>query len=256
MMKIEMSEIGGDSRSLRGNGGRSTALWMAARKRGGWIVVAGIWVALGIGVGGLARGEAPSTEPTAPPPASRELLAHIQTQLRTVDTMQADFVQKKRLAMLKHTLTISGQFAMQKPNKVVWIVNQPTRYAIKVNGDEITQWDQDTNNVQVMHVGGDPTFKAITEQIQAWFLGDYKTLEQSYDVFLLAERPLALRFAPKAGTMVSKLVKNIEVTFGKDQTQIDTMVVNETSGDSTALKYNNVRLNQPIPSSTWEIPPR
>jgi outer membrane lipoprotein carrier protein len=197
-----------------------------------------------------------ASQPSDPQPASRDLLAHIQSQLRTVDTMQADFIQKKRLAMLKHTLTISGKFAMQKPNKVVWIVNQPTRYAIRVDGDEITQWDEDTNKVQVIHVGGDPTFKAITEQIQAWFLGDYKTLEQSYDVYLLADKPLALRFAPKAGTMVSKLVKNIEVTFGKEQTQIDTMVVNETSGDSTTLKYDNVQLNQPITSNTWEIPPK
>ena len=198
----------------------------------------------------------PTTQTASPQPAPRELLAHIQQQLRTVDTMQADFVQKKHLAMLKHTLTITGQFAMQKPNKVVWIVNEPTRYAIRVDGEEITQWDQDTNKVQVIHVGGDPTFKAITEQIQAWFLGDYKVLEQSYDVFLLADNPLSLRFSPKAGTMVSKLVKNIEVTFGKDEMQIDTMVVNETSGDSTTLKYSNVSLNQPIKSDTWEIPPK
>lgn len=198
---------------------------------------------------------APTTQPD-PSPAPRELLAHIQTQLRTVDTMQADFVQKKRLVMLKHTLTIRGQFAMQKPNKVIWDVQEPTKYAIRVDGDEITQWDEDTNKVQVIHVGGDPTFKAITEQIQAWFLGDYKVLEQSYDVFLLGEKPLSLRFAPKAGTMVSKLVKNIEVTFGKDEMQIDRMVVNETSGDSTTLNYSNVRLNQPIKSETWEIPPK
>ncbi len=198
----------------------------------------------------------PATQAATPQPAPRELLAHIQQQLRTVDTMQADFVQKKRLAMLKHTLTIRGQFAMQKPNKVVWIVNQPTKYAIRVDGEEITQWDEDTNKVQVIHVGGDPTFKAITEQIQAWFLGDYKVLEQSYDVFLLSDQPLALRFAPKTGTMVSKLVKNIEVTFGKDELQIDTMVVNETSGDSTTLNYSNVRLNQPIKTEIWEIPPK
>jgi outer membrane lipoprotein-sorting protein len=201
----------------------------------------------------------PATAPTtqsAETLAPRELLAHIQKQLRTVEAMQADFIQQKRLAMLKHTLTIRGQFAMQKPNKVIWIVNEPTKYAIRVDGDEITQWDEDTNKVQVIHVGGDPTFKAITEQIQAWFLGDYKVLEQSYDVYLLSDKPLSLRFAPKAGTMVSKLVKNIEVTFGNDELQIDKMIVNETSGDSTTLNYSNVRLNQPIDNKTWEIPPK
>jgi outer membrane lipoprotein carrier protein len=199
---------------------------------------------------------APTTQAADPKPASRELLAHLQKTLTTVDTMQANFIQKKHLMMLKHTLTIKGRFAMAKPNKVIWIVDEPTRYAIRVNGEEITQWDQDTNQTQVMHVGNDPTFQAITQQIQAWFLGDYKVLEKSYDVYLLSEQPLSLRFAPQGGTMVSKLVKNIEITFNKDQLQIDKMVVNETTGDSTTLEYSDTKLNDPIPPSTWEIPPK
>jgi outer membrane lipoprotein carrier protein len=197
-----------------------------------------------------------ATQPADPQPASRELLAHIQKQLRTVDTMQADFVQKKHLSMLKHTLVITGRLAMKKPNKVIWIVNEPTKYAIRVDGEELIQWDDDTNKVEVIHLGGDPTFKNITEQIQAWFLGDYKVLEKSYDVYLLSEKPLSLRFAPQAGSMVAKLVKNIEITFGNDETQVDKMVINETTGDSTALVYSNTRLNQPIAENTWEIPPK
>ncbi len=197
-----------------------------------------------------------ATQAAAPAIAPRDLLAHLQKTLSSVETMQANFVQKKRLTMLKHTLTIKGRFAMAKPNKVIWIVTEPTRYAIRVNGEEITQWDQDTNQTQVMHVGNDPTFQAITQQIQAWLLGDYKVLEKSYDVYLLSEKPLSLRFAPQPGTMLSKLVKNIEVTFNADQTQLDKMVVNETSGDSTSLEYFDARLNAGIQPSTWEIPPK
>jgi outer membrane lipoprotein carrier protein len=198
-----------------------------------------------------------ATQPAAnPQPASRELLAHIQKQLRTVDTMQADFVQKKRLSMLRHTLVIEGKLAMKKPNKVIWIVDKPTRYAIRVDGEELTQWDEDTNKVQVLHLGGDPTFKNITEQIQAWFLGDYKMLEKSYDVYVLSEKPLSLRFAPQAGGMVAKMVKNIEITFGNDETEVDKMVINESTGDTTTLTYSNTRLNQPIPDQIWEIPPK
>jgi outer membrane lipoprotein-sorting protein len=199
---------------------------------------------------------APVTQPADPLPAPRELLAHLQKTLTTVDTMQANFIQKKNLTMLKHTVTIKGRFAMAKPNKVIWIVDEPRRFAIRVNGEEITQWDQDTNQIQVMHVGNDPTFQAITQQIQAWFLGDYKVLEKSYDVYLLSDQPLSLRFAPQPGTMVSKLVKNIEITFNKNQLQIDKMVVNETSGDSTTLEYSDTRLNDPIQPGTWEIPPK
>jgi len=198
----------------------------------------------------------PAQSNQSPPVASRQLLAHVQQQLRTIESVQADFVQEKRLAVLKHVLTIRGHFALQKPDKVIWIVNEPVRYAIRVQGDEVRQWDEDTNKVQIIHLGGDPTFKAITEQIQAWFLGNYQTLEQSYDVYLLNDKPLSLRFAPKPGSMVAKLVKSIDVTFGKDELNLDAMVVRETAGDSTVLNFLKTRLNQPIKPQIWEIPPK
>jgi outer membrane lipoprotein-sorting protein len=200
---------------------------------------------------------AQTTQPTsAPVPAPLDLITHLQKQLSTVESVQADFVQVKNLAVLKHKLTIRGSFALQKPDRVIWIVREPVRYAIRVHGEEVSQWDEDTNKVQVMHLGGDPTFKAISQQIQAWFLGDYKSLAGSYDVFLISPKPLTLRFAPKPGTMVAKMVSGIEVTFGADEMNIDTMQIHEQAGDNTILTFINTRLNQPVKKETWEIPPR
>jgi outer membrane lipoprotein-sorting protein len=200
---------------------------------------------------------AQTTQPTsAPAPASLELISHLQKQLSTVESVQADFIQVKNLAVLKHKLTIRGSFALQKPNRVMWIVREPVRYAIRVDGEEVRQWDEDTNKVQIIHLGGDPTFKAVSEQIQAWFLGDYKQLAGSYEVFVISDKPLALRFAPKAGTMVAKLISQIEVTFGPDEMNIDKMRIHEATGDNTDLTFVNTRLNQPVPKETWEIPPR
>ena len=130
------------------------------------------------------------------------------------------------------------------------------RYAIRVFGDEVRQWDEDTNKVNVIHVGNDPTFKAISEQLQSWFTGNYKELEGSYDVYLVAEKPLTLRFGPKPGAMMAKVLSWIQVTFGPDEKNIDRMRVRESGGDVTDMVFTNTRLNQPVPKTTWEIPPR
>ncbi len=188
-------------------------------------------------------------------PASRELLELLQQQLKSVDTVQADFVQQKKLSVFNHTVTLTGHLALQKPNKLVWIVNDPVKYAVRIDGDEIRQWDQDTNQVQVIHLGGDPTFAAVTQQLQAWFMGDYKALGDSYDVTLLGEHPLRLSFVPKGQSMVAKALKQVDLTFGKSEQYIDQMVVTEASGDVTTLQFNHSQVNQPIPKETWEIPP-
>jgi len=204
-----------------------------------------------------AQSAPPATQPGAQlTPAPLELITHVQQQLRNVETVQADFTQEKNLTVLKHKLVIRGNFALQKPDKVMWNVREPVKYAIRVFGDEVTQWDEDTKKVQTIHVGNDPTFKAISEQMQSWFMGNYKDLDKSYDVYLINRQPLTFRFAPKAGTVMSKVLSWIEVTFGPEERNIDRMTVREAGGDVTTMVFSNTRLNQPVPKQTWEIPPR
>jgi len=201
----------------------------------------------------------PTTQPVAAPVAttraSMELLAHVQNQLRSVTAIEADFVQEKQLSVLNHKLTITGHFALLKPDKLVWIVREPVKYAIRIEGEEIRQWDEDTNKVQVIHLGGDPTFQAVNQQLQAWFMGDYKTLGDNYEADLIGEHPLQLAFIPKGNGMLSKVIKQVDLTFGKGESYIDKMVIRESSGDVTNLQFKNIQLNQPIPKEIWEIPP-
>ncbi len=197
--------------------------------------------------------DSPTTQPARP--ASKELLEKVQKGLSTVNSVEADFVQEKELSMLKHKLVIKGHFAMEKPDHVVWNVVSPVKYAIAVKGDQVTQWDEDTNKVQVIHLGGDPTFKAISEQISAWFLGDYQKIAEQYDVSVQRDEPLTLSFSPKEGSMVAKMMKNVSVTFGKEGKYIDTMVIREAAGSVTTLHYLDAKINQPIAKTTWEIPP-
>ncbi|HWE04095.1 MAG TPA: outer membrane lipoprotein carrier protein LolA [Tepidisphaeraceae bacterium] len=201
---------------------------------------------------------APAQSTAAPRPATLELMAQVQNNLRGIDSLEADFDQEKNLAVFKHKLNLSGRFALKQPNWVIWIVDKPVRYAIRVEGDEVRQWEEDTNKVQVTHVAGDPTFKAISEQLQAWFLGNYKALEASYAVFVLSDKPspLSLRFVPKAGTMIAKLIAHIDLTFSPDNRTIEKMIIQEAGGDWTTLTIRNARINQPMKPQTWEIPPR
>ncbi len=177
----------------------------------------------------------PSDSSDGLPRASLELLDHVQKQFRTIATMRGDFVQQKKIAVLNHTLTLEGKFAIQKPDRVMWLVNKPVKYAIRVEGEEVRQWDEDTNTVQVIHLNA---------------------LGQMYDVYVMGNQPLSLRFAPKPGSMVLKLVRRIDVTFATDQLCISSMVIHESSGDNMTLHFSNIRPNQPIAAGIWEIPPK
>jgi outer membrane lipoprotein-sorting protein len=205
--------------------------------------------------------QSPATQPapnatTQPPtPLSLATLDRLQQSLKTVQTVESDFVQEKKLAILDHLLMIKGHFALAKPDRLIWIVHEPVRYAVRIEGEEVRQWDEDTNHVDVIHLAGDPTFKAVSEQIQAWFLGNYDTLAKSYDVNVLSENPLSLEFIPKSDTMVAKVISRVKVTFSGDQRYIQTMVIDEAGGDSNTIHFVGAVVNQPIKDDTWRIPP-
>jgi hypothetical protein len=55
--------------------------------------------------------------------------------------------------------------------------------------------------------------------------------------------------------MVAKLLKDVEVTFNSDQRYINTMVVREAGGDTTTLSFSGTRVNEPVATQIWEMPP-
>jgi outer membrane lipoprotein carrier protein len=202
-----------------------------------------------------APSTAPATQTAATRPASKEFLAQLQDKLRSVNSVEADFVQEKTLAVFDHTITIKGHFALQKPDQLIWIVKEPVKYAVRVKGEEVRQWDQDTKNVQVNHFGDDPAFKAVSEQIQAWFLGNYKFLAETFDVNIESDKPLILSFTPKADSVAAKFIKHIQMTFGQDDLYINKLTLEEVGGDLTTIQFIQPQINKPIKDSTWEIPP-
>lgn len=205
-----------------------------------------------------SRGSA-STLPSVPRVAATrptpELLQRIRARMGKVTTVEADFVQHKNLAMLSHTLVIRGHFALQKPDRLIWITREPVHYAIRIEGEEVRQWDEDTKRVEVIHLGGDPSFKAVSEQIKAWFLGDYDALAKGYDMDVLSENPLELGFTPSGDSMVAKVLKRVNITFSKDEQYIDRIAVDEVDGDTTTLEFINPRVNEPVDDEVWRMPP-
>lgn len=197
----------------------------------------------------LARALEPVT------PSTKDFLTKLQTHLQSVKTVQADFEQKKKLAIFNRTMVIRGTMALDRPQRMIWHVREPVRYSILMEGDTVRQWDEDTNRVVTLQVGDKPMLKAVFAQFRAWFLGDYHALAQAYDVVIVDRDPPCLRFSPKPESAMAEMVKQVQITISKDRLSIETIVIEEKGDDTTTIRFLNTRLNQPIQEEVWEIPP-
>lgn len=182
-------------------------------------------------------------------------LQELERQLSEVRTVQTAFVQEKRLAIFDKTVVLEGRIALERGRRLAWHVAKPVRHAMILQGDRIQLWDEDTNQVQTIHLDANPAFKAMSEQMRAWFSGEYSALAGNYDVSISGENPLTVTFVPKAGTALAKTVVAVKVTFADDRRRLLEINMLEEGGDSNRIRFLDPVLNEPIPESAWKVPP-
>ncbi len=132
--------------------------------------------------------------------ADKELdavLNSLQEKMSAVKTIQTDFIQEKNLALFKQKIVLKGRICIQKPGMLSWRVSSPMRYCLVINGATISQWDEDTNQVQSVSLDKNPSIQAAIAQMQSWFSGTYGAMRGDYQIKVVDQQPLKLEFIPK-----------------------------------------------------------
>lgn len=181
------------------------------------------------------------------------VLDDLQEKMSKVLTLQTDFTQEKNLALFKQKLVLKGKIFIQKPGMLSWRVFSPMLYSLVINSSTISQWDEDTKQVQQVSLAKNPSFQVGIEQMQNWFSGAYKKMQGNYDISLLGVHPLSLEFIPKDASVTRNFIKRVVVTFRDDQQYIKNIDIQERNGDSTLLEFINAKVNQEIPVKAWEV---
>jgi hypothetical protein len=127
------------------------------------------------------------------------------------------------------------------------------RYSAVIKGSIISQWDEETNQVEQLSLANNTSFQVVIEQMQNWFYGTFKSMLDDYKITLTSEHPIALEFVPLENSVTRNFIKRVTVLFQNDERYIKEVRIEEQDGDSTSLVFVNAQLNQPIAPSVWEV---
>jgi outer membrane lipoprotein-sorting protein len=181
------------------------------------------------------------------------VLTDLERSMSEVKTIQTDFTQEKNLALFDQKIILKGRIFIQKPGFLSWRVFTPLRYSMVMNGSTISQWDEDTNKVQSISLAKNPAFQVVIDQMQNWFGGAYKSMAGDYKITLAKAHPLTLEFMPLESSLSRNFIKRVTVIFQNDERYIKELNIEEKSGDSTVIVFENALLNQPIAANAWEV---
>ncbi len=194
-------------------------------------------------------------EDNGPSSQDMELLEKLEESMAEISTVQADFVQEKELAVLERTLVIKGSIALKAPEKLAWLVDKPVRYRMIIRGATLKQWDEDTDRVQEMDLDRNPAYRALFQQMTAWYSGKYIQLLEHYAMEVESENPIVLRFTPLPDTMSEDVIDRLTVTFREDERYIEKLEIREANDSISTLRFRDVLLNEEICEETWEARP-
>ena len=178
-------------------------------------------------------------------------LVELEEKTSAISSIQADFVQKKKLAMFTKEIIIKGKFFIAKPDLFSWHVYKPVRYGLVVKNKEISQWNADTDKIKAISMQDNQAFTAIFDQMNNWLSGNYKSLELDYGITIISESPLVLKFIPLKTASSFRFISDITVYFDTDLRCLKEIVIVEKNDDKTTLSFLNTVLNGKIPEGAW-----
>jgi outer membrane lipoprotein-sorting protein len=167
---------------------------------------------------------------------------------KKIKTLSTDFVQYKHMDFLSKDIETSGKMIFKEPNTLLWQYKKPYSYSIIFKNGKILINDEGKKST--IDVGNSKLFGKINKLIVGSVSGDlFDDKEFSIAYFRTKEQNIT-KFIPKDATL-KKYIKQIELTFDKDEATVVQVKLIESSADYTRIVLKNKVINAKIDEASF-----
>ena len=175
----------------------------------------------------------------------------LKESFRNIQSVKAEFLQERRLQILKDPLISEGRLFYLASGSLRWEYVSPLRSVMLQKGDSVRlyhfsegAWRQDmTQGVEARRM--------VLAEMSQWFQGRF---EESR-VFSHSYSPgPAGRILLTPGEGINKFILGIEIVLSDKPGVIDRVEITEPGGSSTRITFRNVEINAGLPSKLFDEP--
>lgn len=167
---------------------------------------------------------------------------------KKIKTLSTDFVQYKHLDFLSKDIETSGKMFFKEPALLSWQYKKPYNYSIVFKNGKILINDEGKKSA--VDIGNSKIFARINKLIVGSVSGNmFDDKEFTISYFKLKGQNLA-KFVPKDATL-KKYIKQIELTFDKEEATVVQVKLLESSEDYTRIVLKNKVINAKIDDSVF-----
>jgi outer membrane lipoprotein-sorting protein len=177
--------------------------------------------------------------------AFKQSVAVVSKKIKTLST---DFVQYKHLDFLSKDIETSGKMVFKEPNLLLWQYKKPYSYSIVFKNGKILINDEGKKSA--VDIGNSKLFGKINKLIIGSVSGDlFDDKEFSISYFKNKDQNVT-RFIPKDATL-KKYIKQIELTFDKEDATVVQVKLLESSADYTRIVLKNKVINAKVDDASF-----
>ena len=167
---------------------------------------------------------------------------------KKIKTLSTDFIQYKHLDFLSKDIETSGKMFFKEPALLSWQYKKPYNYSIVFKNGKILINDEGKKSA--VDIGNSKIFARINKLIVGSVSGNmFDDKEFTISYFKLKGQNLA-KFIPKDATL-KKYIKQIELTFDKEEATVVQVKLLESSDDYTRIVLKNKVINAKIDDSVF-----
>lgn len=193
-----------------------------------------IIVALAMSLGACAQTKVSPTQ-------QKEVLEKIDKAASSMKSMQCDFTQTKRMKMLNKEMLSKGMMYFRHPNQLRWQYNTPYDYIFILNKEKVSiKSAKTTQNIDVQQ---NKMFRQITNIIlNSITAGNLKnTADFNAEIYQSGKSYFA-RLYPKKKEL-KQIYRCIELHFNPTLSMVNSVVMEEKTGDVTIVQLFNIKTN-------------
>jgi outer membrane lipoprotein-sorting protein len=174
----------------------------------------------------------------------------VENMSKTLNSIDADFVQEKNLSVLSEKIISKGHLMFKKENLLRWEYFTPSKYLIVINKEKV--FIKDEKKTSKYDMNSNKVFKEINDIMISCVQGTIFKSSKFKTSYFENEKYYKLEMTPKTKNMKDSF-KKINLYFDKNITSVSKIEMIETSEDFTLIEFLNKKLNAPISENSFII---
>lgn len=175
----------------------------------------------------------------------------ISNAAASIQTLQCDFIQTKRLSMLGDEMVSKGVMYCSQPSQLRWEYLSPYTYTFILNNNVVLLKKENRNDV--IDVNQNKMFKEIARIMMNSVLGKCLTDKRDFKVDLMSNEHYYIATLIPQKRELKQTFNKIMLHYNRGRSMIEKVEMYERNGDSTQIELINIEKNELIDASVYEI---